>query len=111
MELGALGVRVSIRSAVLPPIVVADSTGGGTPGASSSAGTGADAPSSSSLLPRLRWDRLIRPSITVDAGAQRLWTFQPAGAPPDFPVTGVVALAVVVGGLLGLGFALGRWAK
>lgn len=111
MDLGALGVRVSIRSAVLPPIVVADTTGGGMPGPGSAQGADPGSQRAPSLLPRIRWDRLVRPSITVDAGGARVWTWQPAGEPPGFPVTGVVALIVMVGGLVGLGFVLGRWAK
>jgi len=100
----AAGVRVEIRTAVLPPIVLGGEGGGG--GGAGVQGSASPAAKGSKFDPLALLQPDVR--ITTSAGAE-LYHYQPKGEPPGFPWVGVAALVIVVGGLVGAGFALGRW--
>jgi hypothetical protein len=103
--LSGAGVKVEIRSAVLPPIVLGDAgpPGAGTVPAPSSATAGGGA----SFLPDPL--RVVQPAVTVDVGGSRVVSWAPHGEPPAAPWRGVAIALLVVGGLFGVGFAVGRW--
>ena len=81
--------RVTIESALLPPIELRPFPGGGD--------DAGGAPSSSGGGPL----GLVRPRFTIDTAAGPV-VFAPAGAPPDFPWLGV---ALAAGFVVLLGFA------
>lgn len=110
MDLSALGVRIEIRSAVAPPIVLGGTgPGSNAGGASGAAGDGASGGAPALFkLPHVNVLRLLRPAVTVDVAGSRVVAWKGAGEPPAFPWVGVAVVAAVLGAGFLAGWGFGR---